>query len=538
MERLEIGFKFDLSKWIRLFNYIVAIIPLLMACFLVLVYISGGWGAMIEGHTPGFYFLKDITHLKTSIGGLALWITLITLIVAGILKTQKYIGSHKLRKLYASILIFVIGFGIRFLLLHLYSEDLIPFSDFRAAWERAKGNLINGRIDYYSLFPAYLNFSLYENLIINIVGEAYIWVLYLNAIYSGITASAIYLITCEITDKESAGGLAGILYALYPANVIYVTTGTPEYIAILFNTLGVLTLIRTIKGSGPRKKCVRATIGGALLGIGGSFKTFSVVIIIAFVMVLAASLLIRRRENAKVEMMLAGVVCALVMGGYKVSSKIICEATSKHFNMEISTETAVPHFMLIGLNTEGEGQIHVGSLGGLYSGMYLSNGMDHETAKDYAYSALKEDWRANSDNIVPNFLKKMIWAWQDDSIPVLYFLEEVGISPDSPIEAFIYESISVYGAGVVELNYLFLMVWATVCAFSYARSKEINFKYEYIALIIFGYFCVILLSESQSRYKCLIMGYVIIMSSLGIERFKNTAHRIMGSTLGRETYKE
>ena len=61
MERLEIGFKFDLSKWIRLFNYIVAIIPLLMACFLALVYISGGWGAMIEGHTPGFYFLKDIT---------------------------------------------------------------------------------------------------------------------------------------------------------------------------------------------------------------------------------------------------------------------------------------------------------------------------------------------------------------------------------------------------------------------------------------------------------------------------------------------
>ncbi len=122
-----------MRRLIRLFNYIVAIIPLLMSCFLALVYISGGWRAIIEGHTSEFYFLKDITNLKTCIGGLALWITLITPIVASILKTQKYIRSHKLRKLYAGIVIFVTGFGIRFLLLHLYSEDLNPLSGFSAA---------------------------------------------------------------------------------------------------------------------------------------------------------------------------------------------------------------------------------------------------------------------------------------------------------------------------------------------------------------------------------------------------------------------
>lgn len=525
-------------RLVRLFNYIVMIVPLLMACFLALVYISGGWGAVIEGHAPEFYFLKEIVNLKSCIGGLVLWIILITLITAGILKTQKYIGNYILRKLYASIIIFVIGFGIRFLLLYLYSEDLVPFSDFNATWERAKGNLINGRIDYYSLFPAYLNFSWYEKLIISIVGEIYIWVLYLNAFYSGITASAIYSITCEIINKERVGVSAGILYALYPANIIYVTTGTPEYIAILFNTVGTLTLIRAIKDHRSINKCIRAAIGGLLLGIGGSFKTFSLVIIIAFVMVLVASLIIRRSERIKIEIVLAGIVCALVMGGYKISSKTIYQATSKHFNMEISTKTAVPHFMLIGLNTEGEGQIHVGSLSELYSSIYLSNGMDYEAAKDYVYSVLKDDWRTNSGKIVPNFLKKMIWAWQDDYMPVLYFLEEVGIFPDSPIEVFVYEFISVYSAGVVELIYFLLMFLAMMGAFSYARSKEINFWYEYVVLIIFGYFCVILLSESQSRYKCLVMGYVIIVSSLGIERFKDTIHWIKIPIFGRETDKE
>lgn len=66
-------------------------------------------------------------------------------------------------------------------------------------------------------------------------------------------------------------------------------------------------------------------------------------------------------------------------------------------------ETSVPHFLLIGLNTESEGQIHIGNLSRLYVNKYLSNGMDYRMAKDYVYSILKEDWLNNYSNILPNF---------------------------------------------------------------------------------------------------------------------------------------
>lgn len=45
----------------------------------------------------------------------------------------------------------------------------------------------------------------------------------------------------------------------------------------------------------------------------------------------------------------------LVWGGYKVSEACILEHTEREFGVELDYSSSVPHFFLIGLNTEGEG---------------------------------------------------------------------------------------------------------------------------------------------------------------------------------------
>lgn len=62
-----------IKKLIRLFNYIVIFIPLAIAAILSVVYICGGWGSIIEGHSPEFYFLETVSNLFPCIGITLLW---------------------------------------------------------------------------------------------------------------------------------------------------------------------------------------------------------------------------------------------------------------------------------------------------------------------------------------------------------------------------------------------------------------------------------------------------------------------------------
>ena len=420
----------------------------------------------------------------------------------------------------------------------MYRDDLVPFSDLARAWERARGNLKDGKMAYYGLFPAYMNFSVYENLVINFLGESFINIIYVNSIYCGITAVFVSLITSEIVDNNLVYILSGVIYALYPSNVFYITTATPEFITVLFNTIGVYALIKAFKNKDFVYKLIWVIIGGISLGIGSSFKTYSVVMMLAFVMILIAKHIIDNVKYSKHEIL---TVCLLISVGilsYKCVMTSILNETSQHFNMVLTTDKAIPHFLLVGLNTESEGQYHVGSLSSCYKKYYLSNGLDYKEAKDYAYTLLKNDWKNNTEKIIPNFGRKMIWAWQDDYMPIYYFLTSVGIMPDSVNEIFVYNTVEKYGAGVSQIVYISIMFFALIAVWSIAKKKDIDLIKEFLLLIIFGYFCMIFIAEAQSRYKCLVMPYIIIFASIGVGIVLKEIKRIIMSRKGKSLLTE
>lgn len=504
-------------KSIRVFNYLTAIIPLGMAVFLSVIYILGGWGSVIEGHSLDFYSLETISPSISSVAITFTWFLVVMLAVMAVKRIGSLFKTARVKVLVSSVVIFLIAFGIRMLLLCIYAEDLVPFSDFDAAWQRARGDLVGGHIDYYSLFPAYLNFSAYEHTVIWVSGEKYINVLFLNAFYSGITAFILYDIALEITNNEICALWVGIIYGLYPSNIIYIATGTPEFLAVLFNTIGVFILLKAFKSYRIAKKALLIAIGGAALGIGGSFKTYSIVMIIAFAIITVVALVDENKKKNSSPAVMMFLIVALMIGGYSISSSMILSSTSNLYNMELSPKTATPHYLLIGLNTESEGQISLGSLSRLYSQEYMANGMDYEAAKEYAYGLLENDWKNNKSKIIPNFVKKMIWVWQDDYVPVSLFLHYSGLNPNTSMETAIYEFMVKCGAFFTETIYFIVIFFAFFGTLFYSEKTELNYGYEFIALIVFGYFCMIFLAEGQSRYKCLVMPYITILSGLGIE---------------------
>ncbi|MBE5912909.1 MAG: phospholipid carrier-dependent glycosyltransferase [Pseudobutyrivibrio ruminis] len=497
------------------YKYVVIVLPFFLMLFLSVVYILGGWGKVIEGHSPEYYFLPTINFSFIGVVSLVLWILLCIVFIKLIDRINiKNNESHN--AIYKGLIIGLVAVSIRVIIVFLNSEYLVPFSDFAMAWERAHGNLEQGNIAYYSLFPAYMNFSLYENMVINILEDSYVVVLYLNALYSGITAYFLYYISKELFHNERVCVAIGVLYGLYPSNVLYTLTGTPDFIAIMFNTIGIYLLLKYKVD----KKCIRRAVlcmlAGLCFGISGSFKTFSIVIMVAFF--LCEILIIIINEMGYKEILFKIGIFILVIMSYKVVNATITDITSDYYNVELDAKTATPHYILVGLNTEAEGQIHIGNISRLYYQRYLDNGNDFESSKEYAYDTLKKDWKNNPNRIIPNFFKKIIWAWQDDYIPIHYYLYSVGLNKENN-DVFLYKLAENSGGLISELIYVTIAILSIVGSIRKAKENEGDIEVEYIflSLIIFGYFCMVILSESQSRYKCLIMPYIIIVAGYGIE---------------------
>lgn len=502
-----------------IFDKVFLVLPLGMAALFAVVYLDGGWEDILPGHGPGFYFLPELRHKLAA----ALILVFLCLLCAGaaraISRLGKRIQDPKAAYLLSGACIFAAGLAVRMPLLFLFREDIQPFSDFQCAWCMAHGEM-EGYIEYYSLFPSYLNFAVFLKMLVRVFGDRYMCVIYLNAVLASVTASLVYFITREVTGTDRAALPAGLLYALLPSNIVYCASGTPEFLAIAWNTLGMLLLLRAMKAE-RRRRAVLILLGGAAIGLGSSYKSFGIIIIIAFVMVYAAKNILGEQGHAmKRKRCLAVLLCAvLVFSGYKLANGAVVRNTEHVLQISIDRGAPYPHYFLIGLNTQGEGQIHLGNLSREYYRYYLNNGMDARAAKEHAIEVLEGDWRGHGRaGIILHFMKKMIWAWQDDNIPLFYFKDFIGLTPDTPPERLVYRFMGSYMGAAGQFYYLGLLLLALFgCAFP-GGKKAAWLEKELFRLVIFGYFCLMALSESQSRYKCLIMPYVCILASMGIAK--------------------
>lgn len=292
-----------------------------------------------------------------------------------------------------------------------------------------------------------------------------------------------------------------------PANIIYCSVMTPEFITIFFASLGVLLIVNGSEQKSNVKKAILFLLAGICIGIGSAYKSFGIIILIAMVMCFIANNIIERGGWKSFLIVVAAV--ALVFGGYKLSKALIQSHSEEVMGIELDESRSIPHFLLIGLNTEGEGQIHIGTMSRFYYLTYLENGMDAEAAREKTYELLRMDWSVNGRKIPNLIAQKMIWAWQDDTVPVNYFDIATGNNKD----------LTWIGIPVVTLTQVFYMIVLIGALIGcIADWRDICWKKEFLLLIIFGYTCLIIISEAQSRYKCLIMPFMCVISGIGLEK--------------------
>ena len=133
-------------------------------------------------------------------------------------------------------------------------------------------------------------------------------------------------------------------------------------------------------------------------------------------------------------------------------------------------------------------------------------------SKEAAYQLIQEDWQAEQNIIKALLLPKLVWAWQDDLMPLNYISQMTSNQSVSILED---ESITSI-ASFLEFYYLFLMFVAIVGSIVILVKHLRNQSALFATLVVEGFFFIMLLSEAQSRYKYLIMPLVCVVSSVGL----------------------
>ncbi len=406
---------------------------------------------------------------------------------------------------FAIFLVFLFAFIPRIILLRLFKEQIIPFSDFLWSWDVAQGAREGYSFIAHLPFPAYQVWAFAEYLITRLVPNEYIYVLYTNATIDALIAVVIVLLAKNLRPTNRIAILAGLIYAAFPSAIIYCTVGTPEFAAIILNLLGIICLVKCFDG---KEHYCKIIIAGVLFGLSSSFKSFSAIIIIAYCIV--DLLTVKKKFFYRIceWCLLIFVTC--------MTKQIILIVTSRWIGVDLNKYSSgvFYHQLLVGLNTEGEGQVHLGTLSRGFWRTFLENGNDSAAAGEYAKSLLIDNWKHHYAQIPELMWQKMIWAWQDDLIPIQYFLQNIETSVNNQE---LRGLISEYDPCISQVMYIGLM-GAGICRLALHRTID-GIKHEelFINMIVFGFFCLLLIIEAQSRYKCLVMPMICIQAAVGID---------------------
>lgn len=496
----------------RLINYICLVIPLLIAFFCCIIATFSSWDQLgWNDHTRSYFF---IPNFNAKFIGIVLFLLSVLFILASVWMLKKFEWNgekDKIWKTLTAFYIFLTAILCRTFYLLLANTKIEPFSDFANIWHLANGNYDN--IVHDSLFAAWINFANFEHLFISCFGNNYKLFIVFNIFASSISAVVLFEIVNMVFPKdrvEDISAAAGLLYAIYPSSAVFALNAAPDIYVVPLYLIALYFLLKCDekrKGSS-YSSIIYAIIAGAFCGWSSSYKSFAVVLIIAYFIASIIDFLLAKEINRR-KLLIFAICFFCIIGTNFIVKKTALLISERTFSIHLDYNTATSHYLLVGLNTEGEGQIHIGTLSRKYY-EYVLDGMNVHDAEIKARELLKNDWHNNSNKIIPLFIKKTIWAWQDDIDPINYYMEY------NSSDSFGFSILKLILPSTAQIIYLMILINSIIGIISLLKIEYFNSGVTLCCLIVIGYYFVVLISEAQSRYKYLIMPILCILAAIGI----------------------
>jgi 4-amino-4-deoxy-L-arabinose transferase-like glycosyltransferase len=382
--------------------------------------------------------------------------------------------------------------------------DTAPVSDFFLYHDyatKASQGLYNLYPETYPLFPFKFGYPLLLSVLYRIFGGSLMTAKLLNVFISVIVAILIYWIGKKVFT-EKAGRSAGLIFALWPAQIMYSSVLASEHVFIVFFAAAIALFVKTqFYIAGSLKYVIPALIGVSLalahMIRPVSSMLFPVLIFYMFIFV--------KNTPFKKTLINKFRVIALMIAGFALSMAIFNAAVANLTGVEVWRSSS-GFSLLVGTNYQS-------------SGMYSTE--DEKIISEFNYdfdSIHKEATKRAFERIKTNPLnflrlveKKFIVQWTSEDFGLLWSINKV--LDRTPIFEMINDGSS-WIELMVQLFYIALLLFATA---GFILSKKAGNYISTIFLMLFGAFVAAhTLLEVQSRYHYPVIPVLIVVAGYGL----------------------
>lgn len=433
---------------------------------------------------------STISFLYTTLGFTKQVVVILLSILALTVILGFLLSRYINKKLYIFILL-AIAFGVR--LVWILKVDSTVKSDFalmyQSAIQAAKGDYSFGQIAYYQAWVYQLGFTMYEALVIKIFGNNMFILKLLNVLYSVGTTVLVYKIAARVFN-ESAGKIAGIVYATYMPSVIMCSVLTNQHLATFLFYLGFYLLVS-------EKKIKFAWIYiGILLALADIMRPLGSLVLLAVGIFLFLTNVIggNKKQILATVKSFAGIVVIYFLVHMLISQLFISMDVTKY---PISNRDPLWKFVL-GLNHETTGRYS--DQDASYVG-HFPIGKERNTAELNLIKERIADKHQLWELIQNKFA--LMWGGKDDSV---FWSAWKNIDRLTELQMYKLERVM----------FISIVFYAAISLISLLKHKAKNNAYILFVLLILGYVSIHLFIEIQTRYRYFIIPSLVIIQSYGI----------------------
>lgn len=404
------------------------------------------------------------------------------------------------------IILLISSFITRFLWIYLVPTD--PSNDFYLYYDyavKASKGLFTQYDATYPLFPFKFGYPLIVSLAFRLFGTS-VWVAKIvNVIVSVATALLLYSIALKIAGKR-VGRIAGILYAFWPAQIMYTSVLASEHMFILFSLISVYFFIRLIQSKSSIHRNAYAVIIGISLAVSQFVRPLSLLylgIYIFFIFFYS-----KWHELTKRDLISKGLIVSALIVTYLIGWTSLTSFVEGYTKVPISKSSSGFSF-LVGTNFDS-------------SGMY--NQADANILEEFNYDVKKvhrESVKRAVNRIINypiGFLnlmeKKFIIQWTSDNYG--FYWSTIDFTYRTDFTTLLKEEYKQFQR-TSQLYYLVILIFAFLSLIFLIRDKkEGNYIWIVFILVFLGTVGAFTLFEVQDRYHYPVIPFLIIMAGYGM----------------------
>ncbi|WP_158385933.1 glycosyltransferase family 39 protein [Clostridium aceticum] len=411
-------------------------------------------------------------------------------------------------------LLSLIAFAPRYIWVRLMNT--VPVYDFLRYYNYAAA-LLQGDYDAYleirNVFPHLSGYPLVLSYVYRLFGDTVAVGKWFNVFCSVGTAILLYLLVRELLG-DTAGQAAGLIFALYPADIMYITLLASEHVFLVLFLLSIYLFIHYTKTTLTGWKVLRLLLVGLVMGIAHIIRPVSSLL---FPPMLAYLLFFHEIKKPMVSFLKEkGKVVAMIVLAFFLTLGMLNLIYLDTVKVPLG-KTAGGFNMYVGTDPERTGMWNP-------TAWQIIEEYDHDfyrvhgEAQRRAIERIKED----PTGFVALAEQKFAIQWTTDDYALYWSMLEV--YPDTAFSLWVEENKDT--VDIVAQSYYMGIVMLALLGVWYSIKKRREYPIGLAALIVLVFTAAHVLIEVQSRYHHPVVPFFILTAAAALVHVTGAGDKI------------